>query len=123
MYVCVCIYLAIRIPLEIPAYCISLCFKTERTPPTLYQRLIGIIIRTTTSNLPVWLIRKLIDYGVTSQQFIYGLCREKQRKRWVKKLDANYEQDGWEGYLITIDANNSEIGEDADKVILYAHGK
>lgn len=46
-----------------------------------------------------------------------------QKKHWVKKLDANNEQDGWEGYLIANGVDHSEIGKDVDMIILYAHGK
>ena len=46
-----------------------------------------------------------------------------ERKDWVKKLDASNEHDGWEGYLIANGAEQSEIGKDADIIILYAHGR
>jgi hypothetical protein len=51
------------------------------------------------------------------------LISRKQKKRWVKKLDASNESDGWEGYFIADDVEHSEIGKDVDMFILYAHGK
>ena len=38
-------------------------------------------------------------------------------------MDASNEKDGWEGYLIADDVENSKIGENIDMFILYAHGK
>ena len=49
--------------------------------------------------------------------------KREQQRNWVKKLDTRNEQDEWEGCLIADNVEQSEIGENADMIILYAHGK
>ena len=64
--------------------------------------------------LPISILRQLLKPVIKKQI---------ERKDWVKKLDASNEHDGWEGYLIANGAEQSEIGKDADIIILYAHGR
>jgi hypothetical protein len=88
-------------------------FKNERIPPTLFQRLFNVFVKAGTI-LPLQLSRqtlKLASKGI------------ERRKDWVKKLDASYKRDGWEGYLFANDAEQSEIGKDADMILLYVHGR
>ncbi|GBB97789.1 hypothetical protein RclHR1_03070005 [Rhizophagus clarus] len=105
------VILAIRIPLAIIAHFATFLFRNECLTPSLYQRITAVILKTFELYLPLWLLRKLFS----------GSARGK-RNRWIKKLDANNEQDGWEGYLIADGVDQSEIGKDVDMVILYAHG-
>ena len=51
-----------------------------------------------------------------------GVEQKAQQKDWVKKLDVNNEHDGWEGYLIANDAEQSEIGKNTDMIVIFAHG-
>ncbi|CAG8519927.1 7693_t:CDS:2 [Funneliformis mosseae] len=113
---------AFKIPLVFLACFVSLFIIKDHKSPTLFQRLVAVIIRTITTYLPTWLLRIVVNSAATFEQVVYGLYQEKQQKRWVKKLETTNEQDGWEGYLIADDVENSEIGKDADSVILYAHG-
>ncbi|GBB97788.1 hypothetical protein RclHR1_03070004 [Rhizophagus clarus] len=110
--------LALKIPLAILDHCTSFFFfKKGHTPPSLYQRVTVSIFKTFQLYLPLWLIRELHKSCGTMR-----VISHEQKEHWVKKLDANNEQDGWEGYLIANDVNHSEIGKDVDMIILYAHG-
>ncbi|RIA80826.1 Alpha/Beta hydrolase protein [Glomus cerebriforme] len=108
--------LAFKIPLEILAYFTSFFFKNGQLPPTLLQRITTSVIKSAQLCLPVWLLRKIVSFGV------FGRIPHEQQKHWVKKLDATNEQDGWEGYLIADNVEYSEIGRDVDMIIIYAHG-
>ncbi|CAI2170229.1 8566_t:CDS:2 [Funneliformis geosporum] len=79
-------------------------------------------MRTITTYFPNWLLRIVFNSSAALEQVLYGLYQEKQQKHWVKKLEATNEKDGWEGYLIADNVENSEIGKNVDSVILYAHG-
>ncbi|RIA80824.1 alpha/beta hydrolase fold-domain-containing protein [Glomus cerebriforme] len=105
--------LAFMIPIVILAHLTSFFIKSECIRPTLYQRIIVTVAKTFQYYLPLKLLRKFGTFGKISHE---------QRKHWVKKLDANNDQDGWEGYLIADCIEYSEIGRDVDMVILYAHG-
>jgi hypothetical protein len=108
---------AFKIPVEILAHFKSFFFKNERIPPSLFQRITTTISRTFVLYLPKFLLKLIFG---TLSKIVY---RTKKGKRWVKKLDASNENDEWEGYLIADNIENSEIGKDADMIILYAHGK
>ncbi|GES93443.1 alpha/beta hydrolase [Rhizophagus clarus] len=107
--------LSFKIPKEILAHFKSLFFKNKRIPPSLSQRIMTTMSRTFELYLPTFLLKLMIR---TLSKIIYSV----KGRRWVKKLDANNEKDGWEGYLIADNVKHSEIGKDADMIILYAHG-
>ena len=107
--------LAFKIPLVTLEHIKSLVHnKDERTPPTLLQRISCVAARTFAMYLSLSVMYKLSMVGVK---------RNEQQKHWVKKLDVNNEDDGWEGYLVSEGAEQSEIGKNSDTIILYAHGK
>ncbi|CAJ0768370.1 6428_t:CDS:10 [Entrophospora sp. SA101] len=99
---------------------IALKYTTRsRELPTLYQRVSATFAKAFTENLPLWLIRILYDMIGWSEQAINGFLIGKKRRKWCRKIKNG---ENWTGYLIAEDAQNLEVGDDANVVILYAHG-
>ncbi|CAG8768417.1 3155_t:CDS:2, partial [Racocetra persica] len=90
-----------------------------RTPPDLKQRLAATIIKTIAETLPLWIVRYLLYLASVVEQISNGMYTGKQRDHWCRRLKGG---DGWNGYLIAENANTVDVGDNADIVILYAHG-
>ncbi|CAG8584016.1 7675_t:CDS:2, partial [Dentiscutata heterogama] len=93
--------------------------EQKRTPPNLKQRLTAAIVKTIVETLPLWMIRSIFDLTGVIEQITNGMYAGKQRDKWCRRLKGG---DGWDGYLIAEDAETADVGENADMVILYAHG-
>ncbi|CAG8749234.1 12571_t:CDS:2, partial [Dentiscutata erythropus] len=92
--------------------------KSEHLP-NLKQRLTAVITKTIVETLPLWMIRSIFDLTGAIEQIANGMYAGKQRDKWCRRLKGG---DGWDGYLIAEDAKTTDVGENADMVILYAHG-
>ena len=71
-------------------------------------------------NSPLWLTRLIFDLFGWFEQAVNGFLFGKRRRKWCRKVKN---AKNWKAYLIAEDAEHSEIGDNADVVILYAHGK
>ncbi|CAJ0890432.1 5244_t:CDS:2, partial [Entrophospora sp. SA101] len=114
------ILLYVRLPLDFFKYVTT--FFSRENKPTLYQRYISTIISTILETLPLWMVRGLVySFGFINNHILNGLwLGGSKRSYWCRKLkikDAN-----WRGYFIAENAEKLDVGQDADVVILYAHG-
>ncbi|CAB4464527.1 unnamed protein product [Rhizophagus irregularis] len=113
---CCTLILSFKIPIEIFAHFKSFFFNNnKRIQPTLSQRIMATTSRILELYLPTFLLKIIL-------RILSKIVRRVKGRRWVKKLDASNEKDEWEGYLIAENVEHSEIGKDADMIILYAHG-
>ncbi|CAG8599943.1 7461_t:CDS:2 [Cetraspora pellucida] len=108
-----------RIPFAFILYLSTSIFKQSQPAPDLGQRLAATLIKTIVEILPLWMVRLIFNFTGVVEQIENGMYMGEQRNKWCRRLKGG---DGWDGYLIAENAKTEDVGENADMIILYAHG-
>ncbi|CAG8750146.1 11160_t:CDS:2, partial [Racocetra persica] len=93
-----------RIPFAFLLYLSTPTYKQRRTAPNLNQRIAAAAIKTIVETLPLWMVRSIFNFTGVLEQIANGMYVGEQRNKWCQ------------------DAETEDVGENADMVILYAHG-